>query len=87
MKQLAGATPIKRKTMGTFYTRCRIENPLERRQSAVVPKLLVETGSEFTRVPEKVLEKIRIRREKKTLHLFWPMASKLPAVSDSQSYV
>jgi len=51
--------------MGTFYTRCRIENPSERQQSAVIAKLLVDTGSEFTWVPDKVLEKIGIRREKK----------------------
>ena len=51
--------------MGTFYTRCRIENPTDRIQSVVIPKLLVDTGSEFTWVPEKTLEKIGIRREKK----------------------
>jgi len=51
--------------MGTFYTKCRIENPVERRQSVVLKKLLVDTGSEFTRVPDKSLERIGIRREKK----------------------
>ena len=51
--------------MGTFYTRCKIENPSERARSVVIPKLLVDTGSEFTWVPEKTLEKIAIRREKK----------------------
>jgi predicted aspartyl protease len=51
--------------VGTFYTRCRIENPSDRIQSVVIPKLLVDTGSEFIWVPEKTLEKIGIRREKK----------------------
>ena len=51
--------------MGTFYTKCKIENPTERTRSVVIPKLLVDTGSEFTWVPEKTLEKIGIRREKK----------------------
>jgi predicted aspartyl protease len=31
----------------------------------VIPKLLVDTGSEFTWVPERILESIDIRREKK----------------------
>jgi predicted aspartyl protease len=51
--------------MGTFYTRCKIENPTDRTLSVVIPKLLVDTGSEFTWVPEKTLEKIGIQREKK----------------------
>ena len=51
--------------MGTFYTRCKIENPTERALSVVIPKLLVDTGSEFTWVPEKTLAKIGIWREKK----------------------
>jgi predicted aspartyl protease len=53
------------KQMGTFYTRCRIENPSARQHSAIIAKLLVDTGSEFTWVPEKILEKISIQREKK----------------------
>ena len=51
--------------MGTFSTRCKIENPVERTRSVVLQKLLVGTGSEFTWVPEKSLERIGIRREKK----------------------
>ena len=51
--------------MGTFYTRCKIENPTERGLSVVIPKPLVDTGSEFTWVPEKTLESIGIGREKK----------------------
>lgn len=51
--------------MGTFYVRCKIENPSERSQSVLLAKLLVDTGSEFTWAPERLLEKIGIRREKK----------------------
>jgi len=51
--------------MGTFYTKCRIENPVERTRSVVLQKLLVDTGSEFTWVFDKSLERIGIRREKK----------------------
>jgi predicted aspartyl protease len=51
--------------MGTFYTKCKVENPVDRRRSAVVPKLLVDTGSEYSWVSERMLERIGIQREKK----------------------
>jgi predicted aspartyl protease len=51
--------------MGTFHTRCKIENPTDRSRSVVIPKLSVDTGSEFTWAPERMLERIGIRREKK----------------------
>lgn len=53
--------------MGTFYIRCRIENSVDRAKSAVISKLLVDTGSEYTLVPEPTLEKLAIKREKKDL--------------------
>lgn len=51
--------------MGTFHTRCKLENSVDRSRSAVIPKLLVDTGSEYTWVPERTLERIGIEREKK----------------------
>ena len=51
--------------MGTFYTRCRIENVIDRTKSAVISKLLVDTGSEYTWVSAATLEKLGIQREKK----------------------
>lgn len=51
--------------MGTFYTKCKVENPVNRTRSVVVPKLLVDTGSEYSWFPERSLEKIGIQREKK----------------------
>ena len=51
--------------MGTFYAKCKIENPIDRTRSVVLHRLLVDTGSEFTWVPEKSLGKIGILREKK----------------------
>lgn len=51
--------------MGTFYTKCKIENPVDRKRSVILQKLLVDTGSEFTWVPETSLARIGIRREKK----------------------
>ena len=53
--------------MGTFHTGCRIENPVARDRSARLAKVLVDTGSECTWVPEPTLEKIGIAREKKDL--------------------
>jgi predicted aspartyl protease len=53
--------------MGTFHTRCRIANSVDRARSAVISKLLVDTGSEYTWVPEKTLERLGIQREKKDL--------------------
>jgi predicted aspartyl protease len=51
--------------MGTFYAKCKIENPVERTRSAVLDKMLVDTGSEITWVPGKILERVGIQREKK----------------------
>ncbi len=53
--------------MGTFYVRCKIENSVDRSKSVVIPKILVDTGSEYTWVPARTLEKIDIEREKKDL--------------------
>ena len=51
--------------MGTFYARCKIENSVDRARSAVVPKILVDTGSEHTWIPTATLERLGISREKK----------------------
>jgi predicted aspartyl protease len=51
--------------MGTFYTKCKIENVSDRSKSVVLPRMLVDTGSEYTWAPAGSLEKIGIGREKK----------------------
>jgi predicted aspartyl protease len=51
--------------VGTFHTRCTIQNSVDRTKSAVIPKILVDTGSEYTWVPESTLEKLGVDREKK----------------------
>ena len=51
--------------MGTFHTRCKIENIVDRKRGTIIPKLLVDTGSEFTWIPAATLEKLGIEREKK----------------------
>ena len=52
-------------TMGTFYTKCKLENVADRSKSVVLSRLLVDNGSEYTWAPAKSLEKIGIDREKK----------------------
>jgi predicted aspartyl protease len=56
-----------KRAMGTFYVRGKIENPVDRTRSAVIPKLLVDTGSEYTWVSAGILERIGVPREKKDL--------------------
>ncbi|MEK6286271.1 MAG: retroviral-like aspartic protease family protein [Acidobacteriota bacterium] len=51
--------------MGTFYTRCKVENIVDRTKSAIIPKLLVDTGSDYTWIPAAALVKLDIDREKK----------------------
>ena len=53
--------------MRMFDGKCKIQNPTDRSRSVVIPKVLVDTGSEFTWAPERMLARIDIRREKKDL--------------------
>lgn len=53
--------------MGTFYAKCKIENSVDRTKSAVISKILVDTGSEYTWIPATTLERLGIQREKKDL--------------------
>ena len=57
------------KKMGTFRVGCKIENVADRSKSATVGRLLVDTGSDYTWLPAKVLEKIGVKREKKDIRL------------------
>jgi predicted aspartyl protease len=50
-----------------FYTTCRIENSTDRTKTVRIPKLLVDTGSEYTWVPATTLQRIGVAREKKDL--------------------
>ena len=51
--------------MGIFHVGALIENHVERKKSVRIAKLLVDTGSEHTWLPEYVLDKIGVKREKK----------------------
>lgn len=55
--------------MGTFRVECKVENIVDRAKSATVEKLLVDTGSDYTWIPAKTLEKIGVKREKKDVTL------------------
>ena len=51
--------------MGAFHIRCDVENPVHRTKRTTVRNALVDTGSEYTWIPAKVLERLAITREKK----------------------
>jgi predicted aspartyl protease len=51
--------------MGTFYTKCKIENSIDRAKSVIIPKILVDTGSEYTWIDGARLDKLGIKKEKK----------------------
>lgn len=54
-------------SMGAFHINCRVENHIDRSRSVRIPKLLVDTGSEYTWIPATKLEKIGVSREKKDI--------------------
>ncbi len=51
--------------MGTFHTRCRIENHVHRDKTVRIEKILVDTGSEYTWILESTLKSIGVTPEKK----------------------
>lgn len=51
--------------MGSFSVGCRVENSVDRSRRVAIPRVLVDTGSEYTWLPTATLEKIGIAREKK----------------------
>lgn len=55
--------------MGSFYTGCKVENHRDPKKVAVVPRLLVDSGSEFTWLPAGVLERIGVEPQKKDLQI------------------
>ena len=53
--------------MGTFYTECIIENHVTSKKTIHIPKILVDTGSEYTWIHGELLKNININKEKKDL--------------------
>jgi predicted aspartyl protease len=54
--------------MGLFYVGGKVENHADGK-SATVSRLMVDTGSEFTWIDARILEKIGIERRKKDLQI------------------
>ena len=50
--------------MGVFYVKCTATNVATRDKSAMVPQLLVDTGSESTWLPQAVLQDLGVKIEK-----------------------
>lgn len=55
--------------MGFFSVGCRIENHNDVKKSVVVPRILVDTGSEYTWIDGNVLGRIGIEPVKKNLQI------------------
>lgn len=53
--------------MGLFKVGCQVENHLDPKNLAVIPQILVDTGSEFTWIDSKVLHRIGLEPKKKDL--------------------
>jgi predicted aspartyl protease len=63
--------------MGCFNVGAKIENASNRSRHVVVPKLLVDTGSEYTWIAASTLESIGIKREKKDLQFIMANGTKI----------
>src|SRR3982751_1633724 len=64
---MAAKMPVRKekRSVGTLQAACRVENVVDRRKSAKLANVPVDTGSEFTWVPGEVLERIGVKRERK----------------------
>ena len=51
--------------MGTFSVGCLIQNHVNREKAVEIPRLMVDTGSEATWIPRKLLERIDVKPEKR----------------------
>ena len=51
--------------MGTFNVGCLIKNHVNREKEVEIPRLMVDTGSEATWIPRKLLEQIDVTPEKR----------------------
>jgi hypothetical protein len=54
-----------RNRVGTVYTSCQIENPIDRKKSVAVPKMLVDSNVAFTRVNARTLRQVGVAKEEK----------------------
>ena len=54
--------------MGVFYVDCTVKNLAMREKASLIEGLVVDTGSEFTSLPENVLKEIGVELEKPNQH-------------------
>jgi predicted aspartyl protease len=55
--------------MGLFSVGCKVENHAHPAKSAVIPRILVDTGSEFTWIDATTLHRIGIEPRKRNLQI------------------
>jgi len=55
--------------MGLFTVGCRVENHHDPKKFAAIPRIMVDTGSEFTWIDGSALKKIGIEARKKDLQI------------------
>jgi predicted aspartyl protease len=55
--------------MGSFYTGCKVENHRDPKKVAVVPRLLVDSGSVFTWLPAETLARIGVEPVKQDVQI------------------
>ena len=53
--------------MGSFTVGCLIKNHADREKTVRIPQLMVDTGSEATWIPMKLLQEIDVKPEKRSL--------------------
>ena len=58
---------MKRRRVGTFSIDCEVASLRNLERTAIVPRTLVDSGSEYTLIPEPVLRELGVRVEKKDL--------------------
>lgn len=63
--------------MGRFHVGARIENVVDRSKGSSLPRLLVDTGSDYTWAPGATLEKLGVAREKKDLEFVMANGQKI----------
>ena len=70
--------------MGTFRLGCKVVNIADAARTVRVENLLVDTGSDYTWLPAKMLEKIGVERVKKDIQLLMANGQ---AITRSSGYV
>ena len=63
--------------MAAFNVGARIENVVDRSKGSSLPRLLVDTGSDYTWAPGATLEKLGVAREKKDLEFVMANGQKI----------